>query len=838
MENCSKINRLSVFSLSHTALALCLLLSTPVWAADSDNDGMDDDWELLYGLNPADPGDAATSADSDSLTNLEEYQYGTNPLSSDTDGDSLGDTAEIGLGTDPTDPDSDDDGLNDHTEIVNGYDPHSGDSDGDTLPDKWEHDNNTQVTTHDAGVDQDNDGLTNSQEYYYGTLPDDDDTDNDTVTDGYEISEGMDPFDTDSDDDSLGDGAEVSLGTDPLLPDTDSDGIGDHSEVVLGSDPLNSDTDMDGTVDGSDNCVLVSNVTQLDTDGDGDGNACDNDDDGDGVADIDDAFPLDSTETTDFDSDGIGDNADTDDDADGVEDAYDAFPYDATEWADTDFDGVGDNADDDSDNDGFGDSEDLFPQDMLLPQVSPLFEITYSTIERIAVLADVNNDGCDDIAYADPNADLVTPVFGHPITYRVDYDAGMVSVISGCDQTVLYSRYGTYSYEGFGANLTAAGDVNGDGKGDFYTNNRLYSGENGATLTSSLSVTIPSADCEDYIDVPIAAAGDINNDGYDDIAVGHGIFSGADGVQIALYCNRASDEIQRDIAGVGDINGDGHDDVAVSSYREARVFIEIERSWVDIYSGADGSILHHIDGIAGQAFGFDLSMAGDINSDGYNDILVGTNLNVTAFGARRGSYIYSGTDASLLYHAQDYRVERLGRKVIGGGDFNGDGYDDWAAASDLADNSEENAGLLRLYSGADGGILYTVAGTAAEQKLGKALESGDINGDGYADIVVLDNSYIPVKVYSGYLHDYLVDRDGDLLDDAREASEGTDPLRQDTDIDGLSDYLEVMGITSPTNHDSDGDGVIDSEDATPLFAEPLPVDAVWKGGRVSESSSR
>ena len=64
----------------------------------------------------------------------------------------------------------------------------------------------------------------------------------------------------------------------------------------------------------------------MDTDGDGVGNNADTDDDNDGVLDINDAFPLDSSESLDTDGDGIGNNADTDDDNDGVPDSRDPFP--------------------------------------------------------------------------------------------------------------------------------------------------------------------------------------------------------------------------------------------------------------------------------------------------------------------------------------------------------------------------------------------------------------------------------------------------------------------------------------------------------------------------------
>lgn len=70
---------------------------------DSDSDGMADDWELANGLNPSDSGDAAGQNDADTLSNLEEFQAGTNPFEADTDGDGFDDDVELAAGSDPLD---------------------------------------------------------------------------------------------------------------------------------------------------------------------------------------------------------------------------------------------------------------------------------------------------------------------------------------------------------------------------------------------------------------------------------------------------------------------------------------------------------------------------------------------------------------------------------------------------------------------------------------------------------------------------------------------------------------------------------------------------------------
>jgi len=118
---------------------------------DADGDGMDDVWEVEYGLDPADPSDAVLDGDADTLTNLQEFDAGSNPNLSDTDWDGLGDAAEVANSTDPDDWDTDKDDLSDSWEVTNGSDPLVADSDGD----------------------MDGDGFTNLAERVHSTDPND-----------------------------------------------------------------------------------------------------------------------------------------------------------------------------------------------------------------------------------------------------------------------------------------------------------------------------------------------------------------------------------------------------------------------------------------------------------------------------------------------------------------------------------------------------------------------------------------------------------------------------------------------------------------------------------------
>jgi hypothetical protein len=189
---------------------------------------------------------------------------------------------------------------------------------------------NYEQTNTDA-EDQDDDG-------FEGEDPVDDiDNDGDTLIDEDPPGDAAgDVCDDDDDNDTIADADDNC----PLLPnpnqtDSDNDGMGDACE---------EDDDNDTIPDADDNCPLLPNPDQTDSDEDGQGDACDVDDDNDGAGDVDDNCPLlPNPLQTDSDGDGMGDACDTDDDDDTIPDADDNCPLDVNpDQADSDGDGQGD----------------------------------------------------------------------------------------------------------------------------------------------------------------------------------------------------------------------------------------------------------------------------------------------------------------------------------------------------------------------------------------------------------------------------------------------------------------------------------------------------------------
>jgi hypothetical protein len=356
---------------------------------------------------------------------------------------------------------------------------------------------------------------------------------------------------------------------------------------------------------------------------------------------------------------------------------------------------------------------------------------------------DADNDGYDDLIVGAPDNDAGGD------------DAGRAYVYSGQTGGLLWTLTGQAANDHLGGSVSGAGDVNNDGHDDLILGVPIagggavgrayvYSGQTGALLW-----TFTAGAANDGFGNSVSGAGDVNNDGYDDLIVGAHknntggtyagqayVYSGQTGGLLCTFTGEVPlDEFGISVSGAGDVNNDGYDDLIVGAFLNDAEGYDAGRAYV--YSGHTGVICFTGEAV-GDSLGFSVSGAGDVNNDGYDDLIVGANGNDAGGESAGRTYVYSGqTGGQLWIFTGEAAGDNFGNSVSGAGDVDNDGYDDLIVGAHFNDAGGENAGRAYVYSGQTSALLRTFTGEAANDYFGRSVSgAGDVNDDGYDDLIV------------------------------------------------------------------------------------------------------
>ena len=440
----------------------------------------------------------------------------------------------------------------------------------------------------------------------------------------------------------------------------------------------------------------------------------------------------------------------------------------------------------------------------------------------VSSAGDVNGDGFDDLIIGASNADAGVTDTREGESYVVFGKSGGFAAaidLSTLDGTTGFRLDGIDENDFSGLSVSDAGDVNGDGFDDVIIGARgadpggdSFSGESYvvfgksggfasaidlSTLDGTTGFRLDGIDARDYSGRVVSSAGDVNGDGFDDLIIGayransdvgesYVAFGKSDGFVSAIDLSTldgttgfrldgidAGDHSGRSVSSAGDVNADGFDDLiigasAAGSGSKGESYVVFGKSGgfaaaIDL-STLDGTTGFRLDGIdASDCSGCSVSSAGDVNGDGFDDLIIGAS-DADADGDSRAGESYvvfgksggfaSAIDLSTLDGTTGFRLDGRGRSgysVSSAGDVNGDGFDDVIiGARDAGPGGDLSAGESYVVFGKSGGFasaidLSTLDGTTGFRLDGideydrsgfSVSTAGDVNGDGFDDLII------------------------------------------------------------------------------------------------------
>lgn len=332
------------------------------------------------------------------------------------------------------------------------------------------------------------------------------------------------------------------------------------------------------------------------------------------------------------------------------------------------------------------------------------------------------------------------------------------------------------SNDQFGSSLCGTGDFDGDGVtgdiavgahfhdvGAFSAAGAVYLFPAGWPPGSPASLELDGRSSDEHFGESLAGAQDVDGDGHPDLAVGAplraaGANSAAGAVDVfrggpplstlpwATLSGEAADDWFGQSVALGDVDGDGRADIIVGA------------PFNDRHGSAAGAVFIYRGGsvppttpwrvLVGEnindQFGWSVAYAGDVNGDGFGDIIVGARLHgsIGKLSAGKAYLFYGGAAMDTLPDRSwvgELANDWFGHAVAGPGDVDGGGRPDILVGAPFNDRAGSAAGAAYLFRGEDPSgsppaVVWT--GESANAQLGWALSgAGDLNGDGRPDVL-------------------------------------------------------------------------------------------------------